>query len=121
MDLTKEEILDIEMAGDIHVIRFQRGRIRDEREVLRALETLNQEAGAERDARLVVDLAQIEYLSSAGLGYLVGLLKKLRLGGGNLRLCGLRPSIFELFEVMRLTQIFDIESSADAAIAALQD
>ena len=109
MDLERDEILTGETIKGVTVVQFKRGGIRDEREVLRALERLNRHAEDHRNMDLVLDLATIEYLSSAGICHMVGLLKKLRLGGGALRLRNLRPTILELFEVMRLTQVFDIE------------
>lgn len=110
MDLERDEILCGQTGDDgTTIVQFKRGGIRDEREVLRALERLNHYAEEDKRMQLVLDLASIEYLSSAGICHMVGLLKKLRLGGGSLKLRSLRPTILELFEVMRLTQVFDIE------------
>lgn len=111
MDLERDEILNGRTVDGVTIVDFKRGGIRDEREVLRALERLNQHAEEHRNMNLILDLARIEYLSSAGICHMVGLLKKLRLGGGSLRLRSLRPTIHELFEVMRLTQVFDIEET----------
>ena len=61
-------------------------------------------------------MSNIEYLSSAGLGALVGLLKKVRCNKGELKLCCLHNQIYELFEVMRLEKIFDLFPSQDAAL-----
>ena len=116
MDLTRDEILTGETSSGVTVVQFKRGGIRDEREVLRALERLNQHAEEHKSMDLVLDLATIEYLSSAGICHMVGLLKKLRLGGGALKLRNLRPTILELFEVMRLTQVFDIEQTRSEAV-----
>ena len=111
MGLIKDEILNTETVDGLTVVQFKRGGIRDEREVLGALERLNGFAEENKKMQLVLDLYNLEYLSSAGICYMVGLLKKLRLGGGSLKLRSLRPTILELFEVMRLTQVFDIEES----------
>ncbi len=118
LDLDRDEILTGETVEGVTVIQFKRGGIREEREVLRALERLNHHVEERKDMNLVLDLARIEYLSSAGICHMVGLLKKLRLGGGSLKLCNLRPTIMELFEVMRLTQVFDIEQAESEAVDA---
>ena len=116
LDLTRDEILTGETVDGVTVVEFKRGGIREEREVLRALERLNHHVEDSKNTNLILDLARIEYLSSAGICHMVGLLKKLRLGGGSLKLRNLRPTIMELFEVMRLTQVFEIERAKSEAV-----
>ena len=120
MDLTNEDILTTQMVDGVTTVQFKRGGIRDEREVLRALEKLNHATEAEKNTHIVLDLGNIEYLSSAGICYMVGLLKKLRLGGGTLKLRNLRPTILELFEVMRLTRVFEIEGRKSEVVDAVE-
>ncbi len=59
-------------------------------------------------AELRLDLCALEYLSSAGLGKLLVLYKRLRAAGGRLSLCKVRPVVYEVFEVTRLTGLFDV-------------
>lgn len=52
--------------------------------------------------RLVLDLAQVEYMSSAGLRVVVLVGKRLKQRGGRLVLCSLQPLVQEVFEVSGL-------------------
>ena len=116
MELTKEGIVTTETVGSVKVINFLSGRIREEREVFKTLEELGQYIEANLGSKLLINMKSIEYLSSAGLGLLVGLLKKSRKTSGQFKICCLQESIFELFEVMRLTKIFEIFDNQQEAL-----
>ena len=118
---SKEGLVSSRLEGDVAVISFNRGRIRDEREILKALESLGRYIESRTCLKVLLDLANIEYLSSAGLGHLVGLLKKCRTRGGNLKLSGLNEAIRELFEVMRLDKIFELFPSAREAVESFKE
>ena len=118
MELTKDGIVTTEAVDGVLVLSFRRGRIREEREILRILSELGEFIEANEGSQVLINMENVEYLSSAGLGTLVGLLKKSRSANGSLKLCGLQSSILELFEVMRLTKIFDLHDAVDEAIAA---
>lgn len=111
----KEGISQAITVGNVRVVSFQRGRIREEREILKALEEVGKYVECHHNLRLLLNLENIEYLTSAGLGTLVGILKKVRRSNGELKLCCLQAPIRELFEVMRLTRIFDIFETEEAA------
>jgi stage II sporulation protein AA (anti-sigma F factor antagonist) len=117
-ELTKDGIVQAETLGELMVVSFRRGRIREEREILRVLTELGEFVEGRAGACVLVNMENIEYLSSAGLGALVGLLKRSRKGEGRLKLCCLKPSILELFEVMRLTKIFELYETQDEAVKA---
>lgn len=49
---------------------------------------------------IILDLAQVDYISSAGLGVLFAIKKFFRENGGDLLFCNLKPQIVRLFEVV---------------------
>lgn len=69
--------------------------------------------------RLVLDLSQVEYMSSAGLRELVSALKKVR-GTGDLRLARPSPRVQEVLEMAGLDTIFQIFASRDIAMSSFQ-
>ncbi len=71
----------------------------------------------EKHSRIVVDLAQMDYISSSGIGLLVSVLRRCRQSGTWMGLCGLRPEIFELFKLTRLNQVFEIFDTRAAAFS----
>lgn len=55
-----------------------------------------------------VDLSELEFIDSSGLGALVQLLKEATRDGGSLALTGVRPSTHRLLEVTGLASVFDL-------------
>lgn len=60
------------------------------------------------DVRFVIlDLANVEYVTSTVLGHLVGLHKRLQPVGGRLTLVNVRPAVQEILRVTLLDQVLD--------------
>ncbi len=106
------EIRD-ELAGEVRVIGLV-GRL--DTDTAGDLELAVQDlidAGAKD---FLVDLAGVGYVSSAGLRVLLMLGKSID-GKGSLRLCGLNPTVRQVFDVAGFTQLFAITANRDAALA----
>lgn len=69
---------------------------------------------------VVVDFGAVQHITSAALVQFIILNKQITGGGRRLMLCNLRPEVFDVFSVMRLDAMFDIEETPAAAIAALK-
>ena len=57
---------------------------------------------------IVVDLTDVDFLDSTGLGVLVGRLKLLRSQGGELRLTGARDRVHKVLVITGLDKVFEI-------------
>ena len=66
--------------------------------------------------KLIIDLDDVGFLDSTGLGVLVGVLKRVRTQGGELRLICTQPRIAKVFEITRLDSAFAIFDSLDGAV-----
>jgi anti-sigma B factor antagonist len=66
---------------------------------------------------LVIDMEQVEFLDSTGLGVLVGGLKRVRTHEGSLQLVCTQERLLKIFSITGLTKVFPIHDSVDAAIA----
>ncbi len=65
--------------------------------------------------KIVVDLRDVTYIDSCGLGVLIAKLVSVRNKGGDLRLLHLSPRSHRIFEICKLESVFDaFESEADA-------
>ena len=68
----------------------------------------------------VLDLREVSFVDSAGLGLLVRLLMRLRRAAGDLKLCGVAPNIQKSINVSRLSSVLTTHDDVDRAIAAFQ-
>jgi len=68
--------------------------------------------------RLLVDLSDVEYVSSAGWGLLIAQLRLQRDRAGDLRICTLRPPVQEIFEMLQFPAILKAYATAAEAAAA---
>jgi anti-sigma B factor antagonist len=68
--------------------------------------------------RLVLNLAELEYLDSSGLGELVSCNMKATQSGRPLKVAAVTRRLSEMLRVMRLTATFDIYDTVDAAVAS---
>ena len=70
-------------------------------------------------AKVVVDLSEVTFLDSTGLGVLVAALKRVRESdaGGDLRLVVTRPQVSKVLEVTGLSTVFSVFPSLDEALA----
>ena len=65
---------------------------------------------------LILDFCNVEFLSSSALGLLIRVSKRICEGGGQLRLCGIKDKIYEIFKITRLNKIFDIYENPSEAL-----
>lgn len=66
---------------------------------------------------LVVDLSQVRFLDSTGLGVLVGRLKLTRSRGGSLRLVAIEEKVLKVFGITGLDKVFEIYPTLEEALA----
>jgi anti-sigma B factor antagonist len=72
-----------------------------------------------REPRLLVDLAGVEYISSAGLRVFLMLARKVKDAGGRLALCGMGASVRQVFDLAGFTALFAVEPSLEQGLARL--
>ena len=60
-------------------------------------------------AYFLIDFSAVDYIDSSGLGTLVAIHKRALHGGGRVTITGLTGLVKELFELTRLTKVFDIQ------------
>ncbi|MEW6711626.1 MAG: STAS domain-containing protein [Candidatus Riflebacteria bacterium] len=70
--------------------------------------------------RLIVDLSDLQYMSSAGMGVLVHGLKNTRAKGGDLRLVNLGPKMRRVFLITQFTHQFMVFNNNDEAIKSFK-
>lgn len=109
----------VEEIGEVTVASFTDKKILDEANIQVIGDQLFNLVDEDGRTRIVLDFTNVEYLSSAALGKLITLDKKVKAARGQLRLCAIRPEILEVFEITRLNKLFDIRTTQDDALAGL--
>jgi anti-sigma B factor antagonist len=90
-------IVVIELAGqlDAHTAN----------EFERLLERIVRNEGQQR---IVLDFHKLDYISSAGLGVLMGLIEEVRAAGGDIKLAALPDRIFHILDLLGFPLVFQI-------------
>jgi len=65
---------------------------------------------------IIVDMSDLEFLSSAGVGSILGTIENSREAGGDIILCSVPDSINHILEVLDLTDYLTIRESKDMAL-----
>ncbi len=66
---------------------------------------------------IVLNLSELKFASSSFIARLVALHKRVRMAGGKLVLCELRPVMVEILDGARLNKLFDITQDEESALA----
>ena len=107
--------IDVNQRDSVTLVKPEGERLDLEVSVEFRATLLNAIAAGQR--QLVVDLADIEFIDSSGLGGLVSALKALRAQKeGDIRLASLQPPVVALLEVTRLNRVFASYPTAEEAV-----
>lgn len=86
------------------------------------METFEENAGPlvrSKPRFVAVDLAELETMTSAGIGAILQLRKRLEAAGSRLLICGSNPRMTDLLNLTRIDAVVPIYDSFDAAVAAM--
>jgi anti-anti-sigma factor len=104
-------------AGEVTMVRFLDRKIIDAANIQELGDELFSLVEKEQRKNLLLNFANVEFLSSAALNKLIILDKKVKAHTGKMRLCNLKPEIYEVFAITRLNQLFDIKNTEAEALA----
>jgi anti-sigma B factor antagonist len=113
MAVSRSRRLEVEDVGDVTVVTFTDDRLLDEQ----AIEVVGEQLFSLVDElgrrNLLLDFRKVEYLSSAVLGTLITLNKKVNAAGGRLELHNVSRQFYEVFQCTKLDKLFKVQRSAD--------
>lgn len=92
---------------------------------------LGEESGALREAvkslltegkkKVVLDMSNVTYIDSAGLGILVAAYVSAKTQGASIKLCALGHKFREVLQITRLLTIFDVYDTPAAGVGSFQE
>jgi anti-sigma B factor antagonist len=111
--------LELEDLGEVTVVSFRDRKILDEQNIQVIGEELFSLVDEYSRTKLLLNFHNVEYMSSAALGKLITLNKKVGAAkGGKLVLCNIDPQIREVFEITRLDRLFTIKGDEQEGLQA---
>lgn len=110
--------VEVHEVDDVTVVHFRDHKIIEDFGIQELGQELTQLVEAEGRKKLVLNFASVDFLSSAALGKLISLDKKVKATGGKLKLCNIRREIYEVFAITKLNRLFDIKNEEADALAA---
>ena len=116
--MARKRRLLCEPQGDVTVVNFVEKKILDELNIKEIGDELMELVEQHKKEKILINFENVEYLSSAALGKLITLNKKMQSRNGQLKLCEIAPSIYEIFKITKLNKFFEIHESEADALAA---
>ncbi len=109
--------IQVSDIDNVTVVRFADRKILDELVIKELGDELFSLVEQEGRKNLLLNFTNVEFLSSAALGKLISLHKKVERAGGTLKLTNIRPEIYDVFRITRLNEKFDIKDDQEQALA----
>lgn len=79
-------------------------------------ETALQQLVDEEKVKIVVNLAELAYISSAGLGVFMGFIEDIRQKGGDIKLAEPTEKVFRVFDLLGFPVLYEIVSKESEAV-----
>ncbi len=109
----KEPRVKIEYGTEVSIVTFADDNILEDAQIKQLEHALLPVVKKNEEKRLILNFENVRFMSSAFLGLLVKIHKRVIEAGGHLQLYNLDPKIYKVFQITQLTQIFDIVLSPE--------
>jgi anti-sigma B factor antagonist len=107
--------ISVEYVENATIVTLADEKILEENDIRALQEAIMSVVEQAPGLNLILDFRNVRFLSSAVLGLLIRVGKKIFESEGQLRLCNIAPKIHEIFKITRLTKIFDIYPDVETA------
>ena len=75
----------------------------------------------EKRYNIVVNFADLYYISSAGLGVFMGYIETIRENKGDIKMCSMTPKIYRVFDLLGFPTLYDIVDSQEKAVELFEN
>ena len=100
--------MKVEYGIDVTFVTFIDEAILDEEQIGELQESFKPVIKKNKDGKLIINFFNVKFMTSALLGLLVRVHKRVCELGGRLQLCNMDSNIRKVFEITQLTKVFDI-------------
>ncbi|MBP8910139.1 MAG: STAS domain-containing protein [Phycisphaerae bacterium] len=109
--MQSKEKISVENGTDVTIVTFEEENILEDQQIRKLERALLPVIRDNQNKRLVLNFVKVKFMSSAFLGLLVKVHKRVIEAGGSLQLFNLDPKIQKVFEITQLVKVFDIVRS----------
>jgi anti-anti-sigma factor len=118
---TRSGPLQMEEVGAVTIVRFIQPVILTGTTAEAVSDELGRLVEDRNPCRLLLNFGKVESLTSLMLGKLITLHNRAQTAGGRLALCALTPDVYQIFEVIRLTEYLNIYPDEPAALRSFEE
>jgi anti-sigma B factor antagonist len=110
--------LKVRKANGVSLVEFADRKILEEISISEIQQELLNLVSTCPAIKLLLCFKNVEHLSSAALGMLITLNRKIEEQSGILRLSDITPQIYEVFKITRLNKLFQIHETSELAMSS---
>ena len=121
--MTDLQCIEIDSINDVSVVKLKDEKVMAPAQVetlgaelLSLVETTPTEDGDGASTNVLINFENVRFFSSGAINKLIVLEKRVRAGGGQIRLSNMQPEVRDLFSYTNLDQMFDILSNQTEAM-----
>jgi anti-sigma B factor antagonist len=109
-----------EEKGEVLVVYFNDAKILDEAKIQLIGKELMEKVAEAKSKKLVLNFQSVTFMSSAMIGKLILLNKKCKADDVKLKMCNISDNVMEVFKLMRLNKILDLQPDEEKALASYE-
>ncbi|PCJ63295.1 MAG: anti-anti-sigma factor [Planctomycetota bacterium] len=118
--MSESKNLLVSNQDGVTVVSFVHSKLLDETNIHELGANLLKLIDIDPNIKMVINFDSVEYLSSAVLGKLMAIHKKVSVGKGKVVLCGIVPNVLEVFKITKLDKLFNIESDIKNSLKSVK-
>lgn len=118
--MSSPERINVSDKDGTMIVQFRDSKILEDRTIQQLGSELIELVQGKPGPKLVLDFTGVKYLSSAALGKLITLRRRVDQAGGQLKLCEIAPETLDVFRIAKLDDYFDICRDQRGAVDSLK-
>lgn len=107
MELNNSKLF-IQHSVDVTLVTFNDTEILEEGSIIALEESIMPVVEEAKRKNMLLDFSNVQFMSSAFLGLLIKIHKRICERGGHLELCNIDPQIYKVFKITKLDEVFNI-------------
>ena len=112
--------MQVTVQNEIAVVTLLESRILDETNIAELGAELMNLVQKQYMVKMIIDMGEVKYLSSAVLRQFIALYKVIKAEKGDLKICKVRPEVREIFKITQLDKMIEIKEDLVSAVNSFQ-